>query len=34
MKEFIFVSPEGYNTEIELKEWIALGIEHARSKVK
>lgn len=34
MKEFIFVSPEGYSTEVELKEWIALGIEHARSKVE
>tara|TARA_Y100001949_G_C15858410_1_gene273868 strand:+ start:164 stop:496 length:333 start_codon:yes stop_codon:yes gene_type:complete len=34
MKEFIFVSPEGYSTEIELKEWIALGIEHAQSKAE
>lgn len=29
MKEFIFVSEEGYNTEERLQYWIELGIEHA-----
>lgn len=29
MKEFIFVSEEGYNTGEKLQYWIELGIEHA-----
>ncbi|MEY8020066.1 TfoX/Sxy family protein [Muriicola sp. SD30] len=34
MKEFIFVSQEAFQSEKELQEWIALGIEHARRKLK
>lgn len=34
MKEFIFVSPEGFKTEEQLHEWIELGLEHAKSKLK
>lgn len=33
MKEFIFVSAEGYKTEAQLNDWIALGLEHAKSKL-
>lgn len=29
MKEFIFVSEKGFNTELKLQKWIELGIEHA-----
>ena len=32
MKEFIFVSHEGFNTEEKLQAWVELGIEHAISK--
>ncbi len=34
MKEFIYVSPEGFETEEQLQEWIELGIEHAQNKSK
>ncbi|WP_136465478.1 TfoX/Sxy family protein [Flagellimonas onchidii] len=34
MKEFIFVSPEGFKTEEQLQNWIELGLEHAKSKLK
>ncbi|WP_420600885.1 TfoX/Sxy family protein [Flagellimonas sp.] len=34
MKEFIFVSPEGFKTEEQLQHWIELGLEHAKSKLK
>lgn len=34
MKEYVFVSPEGFRTEEELQHWIELGIEHARLKSK
>ncbi|WP_420322269.1 TfoX/Sxy family protein [Flagellimonas sp.] len=34
MKEFIFVSPEGFSTEEQLQNWIELGLEHAKSKLK
>ncbi|MFY0601367.1 MAG: TfoX/Sxy family protein [Cyclobacteriaceae bacterium] len=34
MKEFIYVSPSGFQTEEELMNWINLGIEHAESKLK
>ena len=33
MKEFIFVSPEGFKTEEQLQSWIELGLEHAKSKL-
>ncbi|MDT0608448.1 TfoX/Sxy family protein [Croceitalea rosinachiae] len=33
MKEFIFVSEEGYRTEEQLQYWIELGLEHAKSKL-
>ena len=32
MKEMIFVSPEGFQSEQELAHYINLGIEHAESK--
>ena len=33
MKEFIFVSPGGYETEHQLQHWLELGIAHARHKL-
>ena len=33
MKEFIYVAPEGFQTEAELLHYIELGIEHAKSKL-
>ncbi len=29
MKEFVFVSPEAFNTEKQLESWLQLGLEHA-----
>ena len=34
MKEFIFVSEEGFDTEEKLQYFVELGIEHAISKSK
>jgi TfoX/Sxy family transcriptional regulator of competence genes len=34
MKEFIFVSEKGFDTEEKLQQWVELGIEHARLKTK
>ena len=31
LKEFIYVSEQGFKTE--LQQWIELGLEHARSKL-
>jgi len=33
MKEFAFVSQEGFKTETELLHYIELGLEHAKSKL-
>ncbi len=33
MKEFVFVSPEGFRSEEQLQHWIELGLEHAKSKL-
>lgn len=33
MKEFVFVSHEGIETESELLHYIELGLEHAKSKL-
>ncbi|PWL37725.1 hypothetical protein DKG77_15460 [Flagellimonas aquimarina] len=33
MKEFVFVSPEGFKTEEQLQNWIELGLEHAKNKL-
>lgn len=33
MKEFIFVSPEGFKSEAQLQSWIEMGIEHAKTKI-
>ena len=33
MKEFIYVSPEGFKTEQQLQNWIELGLEHAKRKL-
>ena len=32
MKEFIFVSEKGFDTEEKLQQWVELGIEHAKIK--
>jgi TfoX/Sxy family transcriptional regulator of competence genes len=32
LKEFIYVSEEGFNNEEKLQQWIELGIEHAQNK--
>ncbi len=34
MKEFIFVTSQGFNTEEKLQEWVEIGISHAKSKLK
>jgi len=34
MKEFLFISEKGYDTEEKLQQWIELGIEHAILKSK
>lgn len=34
MKEFIFVSPDGFKEETQLHQWITLGLEHAAHKLK
>ncbi len=34
LKEFIYVAPEGFETEEALNHWVELGIEHAESKTK
>jgi TfoX/Sxy family transcriptional regulator of competence genes len=33
LKEFIYVSEQGFKTEEQLQQWIELGLEHARSKL-
>ncbi len=33
LKEFVYVSQEGIETEIELLHYIELGLEHAKSKL-
>lgn len=33
MKEFVYVSIEGYKTEEQLLHYIELGLEHAKSKL-
>ncbi|WP_121069175.1 TfoX/Sxy family protein [Maribacter vaceletii] len=34
MKEFVYVSEDGFTTEEELQNWIELGLEHAQYKLK
>lgn len=34
MKEFVYVSPEGFRTESQLLELITLGIEHAHKVLR
>ena len=34
MKEFIFVTTKGFDTEEKLQQWAEIGIEHAKSKLK
>ncbi len=34
MKEFIFVSEDGYDTEEKLQQWVEYGIAHAKSKTE
>lgn len=33
MKEFIYVSPAGFESEEALQHWLELGLEHAKTKV-
>ena len=33
MKEFVYVSQDGFKTETELLHYIELGLEHAKSKL-
>ncbi len=33
MKEFVFVSPEGFESNEALHHWLELGMEHARGKL-
>ncbi|MBO0323588.1 TfoX/Sxy family protein [Muricauda sp. CAU 1633] len=33
MKEFVFVSPQGFRSEEQLQRWIELGLEHAKTKL-
>lgn len=33
MKEFVFVSSNGFATEEQMHQWIELGLEHAKSKL-
>jgi TfoX/Sxy family transcriptional regulator of competence genes len=33
MKEFVYVSAEGFKTGTQLLHWIELGLEHAKSKL-
>jgi len=33
MKEFIYVSSKGFETEEQLQNWIEPGLEHAKSKL-
>ena len=33
MKEFVYVAQEGFKTEVQLLQWIELGLEHAKSKL-
>lgn len=34
MKEFIYVSADGFSTESALQSWVELGVEHAKHKLK
>lgn len=34
MKEFIYVSADGFSTELALQSWVELGVEHAKYKLK
>lgn len=34
MKEFIFVTTKGFDTEEKLQQWAEIGVEHAKSKLK
>ncbi len=34
MKEFVFVTKKGFDTELKLQKWIELGIKHATIKRK
>ena len=34
MKEFVYVSAKGYDTEEQLQHWIELGLEHAQNKLR
>lgn len=32
MKEFVFVDPEGFSRDEDMRQWIDWGLEHARAK--
>lgn len=34
MKEFVFISKNGHQNQEQLTNWITLGLEHAKTKLK
>ncbi|WP_410005212.1 TfoX/Sxy family protein [Aequorivita nionensis] len=34
MKEFIFVTKKGFDTEEKLQQWTEIGVAHAKTKLK
>ena len=34
MKDFLYIEPEGFKSDKQLNEWIALGLEHAERASK
>jgi hypothetical protein len=34
MKEFIFVTTQGFDTEEKLQQWAEIGVAHAKTKLK
>ncbi|PCJ83715.1 MAG: hypothetical protein COA57_10700 [Flavobacteriales bacterium] len=34
MKNFVYVEPNGFETEEQLTYWVNLGLEHAKEKLK
>jgi TfoX/Sxy family transcriptional regulator of competence genes len=34
MKEFIFVTKKGFDTEEKLQQWAEIGVTHAKTKLK
>jgi len=34
MKEFVFISEDGFKSDFELEKWVDLAMEHAKTKLK